>query len=47
MLLTYYQKCKIKNGAKRSMQHAENNTGNMPSAVFALSMNKSLDPTPI
>ena len=23
------------------------NTGNMPSAVFASSMNKSLDPTPI
>ena len=36
-----------KNAAKRSRQHAGKNTGNMPSAMCASSMNNSLDPTPI
>ena len=36
-----------KNAAKRSRQHAGKSTGNKPSAVCALSMNKSLDPTTI
>ena len=46
-ILKYELRPLIKNAAKRSRQHPENNTGNMPSAVFALSINKSLDPTPI